>query len=250
MTKDSEVYVKCLPDFKFKKGSDKSAWEYGTDDKKRPGNRVHCTISVPSGKAMFTFPAGHGDMYFINLIIKSEDGKVIKFGNDSSGSFQKVKLNANDEIYPKKTDLHLFGNLSGNNLDEPSPFVYDYELINIHTGFVQDQRTLKRKKGFEKFKVLKNRPMFGLGPTGMDALNCKANKSASFWNGKHFACLKFFNLKGERGMRLTNETDARTRHRYRDFSCNRHKTFKSDGTCANCPKNCDTCTDFGLCNVC
>jgi hypothetical protein len=174
----------------------------------------------------------------------------LRFGDDGSGSPQRIKLSETDAIFPREDDLHLFGNLSGNGLEEPTPFSYDFELVNVHTGFVIDRRSMKRKPGYNKYKPLKNRPMIALGPNGIDAVNCKSNKAASFWNGKNFACLKFSTAKADRSNKLTAETDAITRHRFKDFSCNRHKTFKSDGTCANCPKNCDVCKEFGMCDVC
>jgi len=123
-------------------------------------------------------------------------------------------------------------------------------LINIHTGFGIENKVIKDKRGFEKYKPFKNRPVYSLGTDGLDAINCKEPSAASFWNGSNFACLKYFSLDSERSMRLTNETDAITRNKFKDWSCNRHKTFKSDGTCANCPKNCDVCTEFGMCDIC
>ena len=249
MTKDHETLFKCEPEFKVKKGSDKTTWTYG-EDPKSDVNKVTCTMKLDSGKGSFTFDAGKGDMYFMNLIIASEDGINLRFGTDSTPTPKRIKLADKDEVYPKKDDMHLFGELSGNNLDEPSPYTYEYELINIHTGFVVDRIAAKSKKGYEKYKVFKNKPMVALTPLGIDAINCKEGAAASFYNGKNFACLKYLNLDSQRSMKLTNETDAITRNHFKDWSCNKHRTFKSDGSCAACPKYCDVCSEFGLCDVC
>lgn len=161
----------------------------------------------------------------------------MRFGDDGSGSLQRIKLSETDAIFPREDDLDLFKNLIGNGLEEPTPFSFDFELVNVHTGFVIDRRSMKRKPRYNKYKPLKNRPMIALRPNGIDAVNCKSNKAGSFWNGKNFPCLKFSTANADRSDKLTAETDAITRHRFKDFSCNKHKTFKSDAICANCPKN-------------
>jgi len=44
------------------------------------------------------------------------------------------------------------------------------------------------KKGYESYKHFANEPTITLGPGGIDAIGCKEKLSASFWNGKNFAC--------------------------------------------------------------
>jgi hypothetical protein len=251
--KNNMTMFKCMPDFTVKKSSGKTVWHFSgkKKNKKDTQNKVHCEMKLESGKGHFTFNAGTGNMYYMNLIIHNEDGIKLRFGHDSSGSPQRIKLKAKDEIYPKITDMHLFGNLNENSLEEPSPYSYDYELINIHTGFGSDRRAMKNRAGYKKsYKKFKNRPIVALGPNGLDAVNCKAKDATSFWNGKNFACLKFASNDADRQMKLTKETDAITRNHFKDFSCARHKTFKTDGSCAKCPKECDTCKEFGSCEWC
>ena len=233
MNKEQDARFTCVPDFKFKKGTDKSTWYYGDTNI----NKVRCLMVIGNRKKNFSFNAGKGDMYFLNLVIYSDDGTKLYFGEASSGNSQRIKLHKKECIFPKKTDFHLFGGIKEPILEEPSPYLYDYELINVHTGFASERIRMKRKKGFEKYKLFKNRPTVSLGTSGLDAISCKGRNSTSFWNGKNFACQKYAITDTQRTTKLTNESDALTRNEFKDYSCNRHKTFKSDGSCANCPKN-------------
>lgn len=51
-------------------------------------------------------------------------------------------------------------------------------------------------------------------------------------------------------MKLTNETNKITKKYFKDWSCNRHSVLKIDGKCGPCPKNCDTCSEYKLCDIC
>lgn len=56
---------------------------------------------------------------------------------------------------------------------------------------------LDTKLGYENYKLFTNEPIVSLSEDGLDAINCKNSKSASFWNGKNFACLKWLSLDGD-----------------------------------------------------
>lgn len=244
MNEDHFVYMICWPNFKTNKGKDKTTWVY---DKKQ---QIKCDFRGGlNGTKSFTFSSGKDGKYFVNLIIYSDDGLFIRTGQ-AGMDFVKIRLGDNNKIFPKDTDMHVFGGIRKNHLQEPTPFGYDYELINIHTGYAGEKAILDSKKGFEKYKKLANKPITALGTTGLDAINCKDMKAASFWNGQNFACLKYATKDEDRDVKLTAETHKLTAKRFKDWSCARHNTLKVNNKCGKCPKNCDVCTKFKTCDVC
>ena len=244
MDKKQNEYLTCWPEFKVTKSKDKTTWNYG---KKQT---VKCDFRGGlNGVKSFTFNTGKDGIYFVNLIIFSDDSLNIYVGQAGT-NLKKIKLGDNNPIYPRDTDYHLWGGIKKNHLQEPSPFLYDYELINIHTGYAGEKAVLDSKKGFERYKKYANKPITALGIHGLDAVNCKEPKAASFWNGKNFACLKWESKEVKRELKLTKEKNKRTRKHFKDWSCNRHAVLKINRTCGACPKNCDVCNKFKTCHVC
>jgi len=90
MNKDQETLLKCYPDFKAKKGTDKTSWIYDQDPKD-PNNKVNCEMKLDAGKANVTFDAGINNMYYINIVIASEDGINLRFGSSNSPTPQRIK---------------------------------------------------------------------------------------------------------------------------------------------------------------
>lgn len=75
-------------------------------------------------------------------------------------------------VFPQEGDFHLFGDVKSPAMEEPTPFMYDFELINIHTGFAGDKLMMNIKKGYESYKHFANEPIIALGPNGIDAIGC------------------------------------------------------------------------------
>lgn len=192
MDKNQNVFLRCFPDFKITSTPDKTTWAYGKVQSVKCNFRGSAKGTIKT----FDFKTGIDGVYFVNLIIYSDDGRYISMGQAGT-SFTRIKLPDGNPIYPKDTDLHLFGGITKKNLQEPTPYYYDYELINIHTGYVGENSILGTKPGFKKYKKFKNKPMVALGENGLDAISCGNQKSASFWNGKNFACLKWLSLDND-----------------------------------------------------
>lgn len=242
--KQDNVLLRCWPEFAVIKAKDKTSWTYG----KTQGVRCDFRGGI-NGPKTFKFQTGKDGVYFLNLVIYSDDGRTIRLGHAGS-ELLKVKLPDGSQIYPRDTDKHVWGGIRKNHLQEPTPFGYDYELINIHTGYAGEKAVLDIKKGFEKYSKFTGKPIAALGDNGIDAVNCKDPKSASFWNGKNLACLRWASNEDDRDMSLTKEKNKLTAKFFKDFSCNRHAVLKIDGKCAPCPKKCDVCNQFKTCDFC
>lgn len=190
MDKDQVPLLRCFPNFKVKLGTNKTTWFYDNATQ-----FVNCefTGSDLAGKVVLQLKnTGEAGKYFINLVIQSSDGRnLLMYEPESSQKPTMIKLPDGQPIYPQVGDMHIFGDIKDRSLQEPSPFLYDFELINIHTGYAGEKLFLETKRGYEFYKPFANEPIVALGESGYDAVNCKGKKSASFWNGKNFACLKY-----------------------------------------------------------
>ena len=217
MDKDQNKLLECSPNFKAVKSTDKTTWYYGSS--KLQG--IKCNIKTSNGLKPFTFTSGAHGVYFVNISIMSDDGRNLRI--TPSGFNQiLIRMNDGDGFYPKDTDLHLFGGINKEHMQEPSPFNYDYELINIHTGYAGERTILNTKRGFQNYRKLKNKPVTALGINGLDAVNCYNKKSASFWNGANFACLGWRSAETDRETVLTKEKNKLTHKTFGSYTCQRH----------------------------
>lgn len=247
--KDQEVLMRCFPNFKTKLGTNKTEWFYDNQNQ-----LVNCyfTGSDLAGEVVIVLKnTGEANKYFVNVVIQSSDGRnLLVYEPEQSQKPTMIKMAEGQSLYPKIDDMHIFGDIKERSLQEPSPFIYDYELINIHTGYAGERLVLETKRGYEFYKIFANGPILTLGENGYDAIGCKGAKSASFFNGKNFACLKYASADVARKVKLTAETDKVTANYFKDFSCARHKYLETNKRCSYCIFNCDVCSEKGLCDVC
>jgi hypothetical protein len=246
MTKDGTPLLQCWPDFKVKLGTDKTTWFYNIKEQ-----RVNCEFkgSDLEGTVKFSFQTGANEKYFLNLVIWSNDGRNISIGQAGTKA-TNVKIPEGKAVFPRETDFHLFGNVVDAKLQEPTPYYYDYELINIYTGYAADKLVLATKRGYEDYAKFANDPIVSLGENGFDAVGCQDPLSASFWNGQSFACLKWLSLDSDRNMKLSNETDKHTALHFKDWECQKHKFLGPNGKCKKCLADCDVCDGPDTCQTC
>jgi len=74
---------------------------------------VNCEFMGSELEGVVAFPlpeTGFDGKYFINLVIKSDDGRNLHI-SQAGGKQTTIKMPDGNPIYPQESDLHLFGDV-------------------------------------------------------------------------------------------------------------------------------------------